>query len=86
MFINQSIDALTQLSNVINMESSRESLNIFATENAISSLGRILQFQGENLGGDYNNLLQVWINLLPLLHDDDEGKVSHKYLLQFLAK
>eukprot|EP00012_Vannella_robusta_P012041 CAMPEP_0206210074 /NCGR_PEP_ID=MMETSP0166-20121206/17306_1 /ASSEMBLY_ACC=CAM_ASM_000260 /TAXON_ID=95228 /ORGANISM="Vannella robusta, Strain DIVA3 518/3/11/1/6" /LENGTH=230 /DNA_ID=CAMNT_0053631629 /DNA_START=577 /DNA_END=1269 /DNA_ORIENTATION=- len=72
---------LQGLHRVITMDESREEENIFATENAISALGKIIQHHGESL--DIGSEIQKWINYLPTDSKDEETDVIYKQFCYF---
>ena len=63
---------------------SRSAENKNATENAISSLGKVLQFQPASLDGEQYGSL--WVNSLPLTADKAEAKAVHAQLVHFLEQ
>eukprot|EP01126_Amoeba_proteus_P040664 TRINITY_DN4345_c0_g1_i9.p1 TRINITY_DN4345_c0_g1~~TRINITY_DN4345_c0_g1_i9.p1 ORF type:complete len:251 (+),score=76.36 TRINITY_DN4345_c0_g1_i9:275-1027(+) len=77
--------ALESLVSVISQPDSREEQNVTATENAISSVGKILQFQWLKLGDDVPNLMRMWVNWLPLKEDEVEAQVVHEQLISFVT-
>ena len=58
----------------------------FAKDNAVSALGKILKYQGKELGEDYEKIFDIWINNMPITQDEDEGKISNQFLLDILMK
>lgn len=58
----------------------------FAKDNAVSALGKILKYHESELGSDYENILDMWINNMPITQDEDEGKINNQFLLDILMK
>ena len=58
----------------------------FARDNAVSALGKILKYHQNELGPDYDNFLDIWINAMPITQDDKEGKFNNEFLLDILMK
>ncbi|CAG8478858.1 3893_t:CDS:10 [Diversispora eburnea] len=74
--------ALTPLFQVINSEGSRKEENIYATENAISAITKILKFNNSKF--DINSVLPAWFSSLPILYDEEEASLTYTYLLDLL--
>lgn len=55
-----------------------------ATENAVSSLGKVLQFQAGTQDGE--QLGELWVTSLPLTADKAEAKAVHAQLVHFLEQ
>eukprot|EP01127_Copromyxa_protea_P013418 TRINITY_DN361_c0_g1_i1.p1 TRINITY_DN361_c0_g1~~TRINITY_DN361_c0_g1_i1.p1 ORF type:complete len:1095 (-),score=333.86 TRINITY_DN361_c0_g1_i1:67-3351(-) len=72
--------ALEILLSVISKPDSREDDNAPPTENAISSVGKIIVFQESQLGSDVPELIKLWLSWLPIEIDDIEAKAVHKHL------
>ena len=53
-----------------------------ATENAVSSLGKVLQYQPGTQDGE--QLGELWVTSLPLTSDKAEAKAVHAQLVYFL--
>jgi len=73
-------DALARLNNVIAHGESRNEKNVNATENAISAVGKILQYQTTDL----NQLLPVWLSYLPVTEDLLEAIIIYEKLCYFI--
>jgi len=69
---------------VINEPGSREEKAAPPTENAISSVGKIIQYQGDVLADKLGNLVDMWVSWLPLEVDIIEAKVVHNQLCHFI--
>jgi hypothetical protein len=54
------------------------------TENAISSIGRIIQHQPDVLGDKLASLTDLWVNWLPIEVDTIEAKLVHEQLCHFI--
>jgi len=55
-----------------------------STENAISSVGRIIQHQADILGDKLPHLVDLWVNWLPIEVDTIEAKLVHQQLCYFI--
>ena len=58
----------------------------FAKDSAVSALGKILKYHEAELGPDYDNCLNIWINSMPINQDEEEGKFCYQFLLDMLMK
>jgi len=56
--------------------------NQFASENAISAIGKICQFAGSGMEAEMDNVLSAWINLLPITGDEEEAPFVYMYVLR----
>eukprot|EP00960_Hanusia_phi_P047379 758377-Hanusia_phi.AAC.3 len=56
----------------LNHPSAREDSNVYATDNAISALGKIIEFQGQNME-DRNGAITRFVHYLPVTGDKEEG-------------
>jgi len=54
------------------------------TENAISSVGKIIQFQADVIGDKLPNLTDLWVSWLPIEIDVVEARVVHMQLCYFI--
>ncbi|KAJ2648904.1 importin subunit beta-3 [Coemansia sp. RSA 1250] len=75
--------ALPVLVETIQDGEARSEDNVFATENAISAIAKILRFQGAGVP-DAATVLRVWFAALPITHDADEAAAVYEYLVQVL--
>jgi hypothetical protein len=55
---------------------------IFARENIISAIGKICNFHSNSF--DVNLILRKWIELLPIVRDDEEAVSTYTYLLDLI--
>ena len=76
--INMPIDA--------NLPKNEKKEKRFAKDNAVSALGKILKYHESELGTDADNILDLWINNMPITQDEDEGKINNQFLLDILMK
>ncbi|CAG8626806.1 8999_t:CDS:10, partial [Acaulospora morrowiae] len=74
--------ALTPLFQAISSEGSRKDENVYATENAISAITKILKFNNSKF--DVNSVLPAWFSTLPILNDEEEASLTYTYLLDLL--
>jgi len=58
----------------------RSSEFVYATENAISSVGKIIFAQADYLGNSLPGIVSTWLSHLPLEVDEVEGRVIHDLL------
>ena len=58
----------------------------FARDNAVSALGKIIKYHGQEFPSELDNLLDFWVNSLPITQDKEEGKINNKFLLDILMK
>ena len=57
----------------------------FARDNAVSALGKIIKYQGKGID-ELDNLLDLWVNSLPITKDDEEGLINNQFLMEILKK
>ena len=74
-------EVLQRLHRVITTEDSREEENICATENAISALGKVIQYHKKSL--DIGSEIQKWISYLPTASKDEETDVIFNQFCNF---
>jgi len=55
-----------------------------AKDNAVAALGKVLKYQSNC--ADINELLNFWLQNLPLTHDMEEAKVQNEFLAENLLK
>jgi hypothetical protein len=91
-FSNYGKDILTAVSNVIKLpieksltKTDRENLK-FARDNAVSALGKVIKYHGQEFQSELDNLIDFWVNSLPITQDKEEGKICNKFLLDILMK
>lgn len=75
--------ALMNLNKVITAPDAFQDLNKFVTENAISSIGKIMESQSAGL--DHFQIFANWVQLMPLRTDKIEACTCHKILLKFVG-
>jgi len=80
--IPQILDVLLKAINEPNVRADEKMIP--ATENAISSIGRIIQHQPDLLGVQLPQLTDMWVNLLPIEVDIIEAKLVHQQLTHFI--
>ena len=91
-FTNYGQDIIKAVSNVIKEpidkklnKNDRENLK-FARDNAVSALGKIIQYHGQEYLTELDNLIDFWVNSYPITQDKEEGKICNKFLLEILMK
>ena len=77
--------ALQALAAVIQAPNARDDENVNATENAISSLGKICEFQRAALPSP-EAVVPQWLSCLPLTEDKVEARLVHDQLVRLLEK
>jgi hypothetical protein len=80
-YILQILDVLLK---AINEPNARTDDMIPPTENAIASIGRIIQYQSDFLGDKLPQLTDIWVNWLPIEMDTVEAKLVHQQLCHFI--
>lgn len=56
-----------------------------ATENAISALGKVLEFQPNLVDtAQSKQLADTWLHALPLVEDTVEAAIAHRMLVKFI--
>ncbi|KAJ1735150.1 importin subunit beta-3 [Coemansia sp. Benny D160-2] len=63
----------------------RSTENVYATENIIAAVAKVLRFFGGKLP-DAKGLLQTWFWALPVCNDADEAPATYEYLVQVLSE
>ena len=77
--------SLQALAAVIQAPDSRTDENVNATENAISSLGKLCEFQRNVIPGP-ESVVPQWLQCLPLTEDKVEARAVHEQLVRMLEK
>jgi hypothetical protein len=75
--------SLQTLAQVIQAPDARGEENVNATENAISSLGKICEFQRACIPGP-ESVVPQWLSMLPLTEDKVEARAVHTQLVRML--
>ncbi|KAJ1879787.1 importin subunit beta-3, partial [Coemansia sp. RSA 486] len=78
--------ALPAMLEMIGRPDARETENIFATENMVSAVAKVLRVYVSRLGGDAQAVLQAWFAALPVCNDDEEVPGVYEYLVQMLRE
>lgn len=81
--VRQCVEALV---NVINQPDSRQDRNTTPTENAISSIGKILLFQADVIQEKMPDLVDLFVNWMPISVDWLEARVVHQQLIEMLRR
>ena len=92
-YINFGQNILTAIMKVIKLpidkkvlnQSDKENLK-FARDNAVSALGKIIKYHGQEFPTELDNLIDFWVNSLPITKDKEEAKINNKFLLDVLMK
>ena len=92
-YLNYGQKILPAVMNVIKLPMDKKTLNQtdkenfkFARDNAVSALGKIIKYHGKEFPSELDNLLDFWVNSLPITKDTEEGKINNKFLLDILEK
>merc|ERR1712130_452308 len=83
LFASVRSEVMGQLQQLITQEDAREEENAHVTENAISALGKIIQFHSQAI--PVAAVLPVWLTYLPV-SEDDETTVIYKQLCHFVVQ
>lgn len=75
-------DAVQRMLAVIGAPNAKDDEHEMATDNAVSALGKILEFHGEAV--DAAAVAGAWLGALPLTADAVEGVVQHELLVRLL--
>ncbi|EGF83115.1 hypothetical protein BATDEDRAFT_33995 [Batrachochytrium dendrobatidis JAM81] len=78
------ISSMPKLHTVITAHDARSDENIFATENAVSAIGKICQRYGATGLFDVNQVLPIWLQSLPIIEDQEEFGPTYSYLLDLI--
>jgi hypothetical protein len=81
-YLPQILDVLLKAINEPNSRTDEKMIP--PTENAISSVGRIIQYQPELLGDKLPQLTDIWVSWLPIEVDSIEAKLVHQQLCYFI--
>jgi hypothetical protein len=92
-YLNFGPNILTAIMKVIKLPIDKKILNQsdkenfkFARDNAVSALGKIIKYHGQEFPTELDNLIDFWVNSLPITKDKEESKRIHKFLLDVLMK
>lgn len=77
-------EALQRTLAIITAPDARTEDNAMATDNAVSTLGKIVQHHADTI--DSAAALEVWVNALPLKADFAEAEVQHSMLVKLLEQ
>ena len=69
-----------------NLSKDEKNSKQFAKDNGVSALGKVLKYQEKELGSDYENIFNIWINNMPIKQDDEEGLINNQFLMDLLMK
>ncbi|PVZ98231.1 hypothetical protein BB558_005779 [Smittium angustum] len=75
--------AIPSIAAIINDPESLSEENIYATENAVSALVKILIYNQSSLP-NFDEVMSLWFSGLPVLYDEDEAGTCYNYLYQIL--
>lgn len=79
-------DVLSKLCMKIREQDSRNEENCFSTENAIGAVGKIAMFQAAALGNQQRDVIQFFVDCLPVTRDQIEARVTYSRLCEFIEK
>jgi len=75
-------EALPRLIQVAAAPESKDDDNINATENAVSAIAKLIEFNSSKF--DANQALGTWLSLLPIIVDVEEAAQSYTFLCQLI--
>ncbi|XP_023288380.1 importin-5 isoform X2 [Orussus abietinus] len=81
-FAQACAEALPRLMQVISDPESRSPVNVNSTENAISAVTKILQYNNKAL--DIDKILPHWLSWLPVVEDEEEAPHVYGYLCDLI--
>ena len=91
-FENYGKNIVQAIINVINLpidkklkKTEKENLK-FARDNAVSALGKVIKYHGQEFPNELSTLIDLWINSQPIKKDKEEAKLNIKFLLDILMK
>jgi len=74
----------TNLIEILSSPESRNKTYVYSTENGISSVGKIIEYQPQTMGNRLNEVSILWLSWLPLQVDMMEAKIAHKQLCRLI--
>lgn len=86
VFAAQCAEALNVVGNMVNAANARDEDNGFATDNAISALGKMILYQPEALAANRAAAVGMFLNYLPVTVDEEEGIKVHGCLCTLLER
>lgn len=78
--------ALAAIQAMVNAPDARDEDNGFATDNAISALGKIIVYQADALGANRAAAVTMFLQYLPVMRDEEEGIKVHGCLCTMLER
>ena len=57
----------------------------FARDNAVSALGKVIKYHGAECD-NLQELINLWVNNLPITEDHEEARLNHKFLMEILKQ
>lgn len=79
-------DAVARLGALVSSPEARSEDNVGSSDNAVSALGKLCEFQGEGAGFDTAQVLHAWLHYLPVRDDKTEAKSVHAHLARLLQR
>ena len=76
-------ESLPMLFSVCQRPNAREEDHVFATENACSSIAKILQSNASKVP-NVQEVVAAWINTLPIVNDDEAAPYAYMFLAQLI--
>jgi len=83
IFKNAAAQVMQSIQQVMGAPNARSKENVMATDNAVSALGKTIEFHSDSIG-DRAVAMQAFLSYLPVTGDAAEGAVVHTRLLTFL--
>ena len=83
-FVSKSLPTLFEACSIPN---AKDPDHIYATENAVSTIGKILAvFSSKAAANESLDLHGNWVGLLPITFDDDEFEFTYSYLMSWASQ
>jgi len=83
-FAQTCADVLQPLITVVSSPQAQTIVNKNATENAISAIGKICQYNSSKF--NVNQVLPIWLSALPITEDPEEANSTYSYLTKLIEE
>ena len=80
---NFAAESLPALFAACQLPNARDDDHIYATENACASIAKVLQFNSGKVQ-NYQEVVALWVNTLPVIHDDEAAPYAYMFLAQMI--
>lgn len=85
LFADFAAHALGPLFEATRLPEARSDDHVFATENACSSIAKILRFNSSKVS-DVQSVVQHWVNTLPIVNDDEAAPYAYAFLAELIEQ